>query len=172
VIRTWAGVLQGNPDARLLIARDQLDGPRQIWLRQRFAAHGIDAERIELRQVHDADHWPIYQEIDILLDCFPWSGHTLACEALWMGVPVVTLAGASVAGRLTASALHAVGAAEWIAKNLDEYVGIAHRLALQSTNLRNERADLRERTAQSLLCDERRFARVFGESVDALLAQG
>jgi protein O-GlcNAc transferase len=172
VIHAWSEVLLRTPGARLLIARDQLDGPRQVWLRQRFATHGIDAERLELRALHDADHWPIYQEIDILLDCFPWSGHTLACEALWMGVPVVTLAGASVAGRLTASALQSAGRSEWIAEDLAQYVGIAHHLALQSASLRNERAQLRERTAHSLLCDERRFARVFGEVVDALVAQG
>lgn len=171
VIRTWSALLRGDPAARLLIARDQLDGPRQIWLQQAFAAHGIGAERLELQPLRDADHWPIYQQIDILLDCFPWSGHTLACEALWMGVPVVTLAGQSVAGRLTASALHAAGRPEWIAGDLAEYDRIARRLGSDVQALRAGREALRECTTRSALCDEKAFARAFGDCIDELLAQ-
>ncbi len=171
VIGLWAELLRGLPGARLLLARDQLDPRRQRWLAQKFTAAGVHASRLDMRRL-DADvdsHLGLFNEIDVMLDVFPWSGHTLACEALWMGVPVVTLRGNSIAGRLSCSALHAAGCADWIATGATDYLRIARSLAAQVDALRTQREDLRRQVANSLLTDEHAFARAFGEAIEHMI---
>lgn len=173
VVDLWAGLLHAQPEARLLIARDQLDARRQIQLRQRFASAGVAPARLDLRQLPpDAEsHMSLFNQIDVLLDVFPWSGHTLACESLWMGVPVVTLRGDSAAGRLTCSALAAAGCDEWIASDTREYDLLAQRLASDVEGIRHRRVSLRSRVKQSRLTDAPAFARAFGDAL-AAIAQG
>jgi predicted O-linked N-acetylglucosamine transferase (SPINDLY family) len=89
VVACWAGILRANPDTRLLLMRDELDGWHRDRLSREFQAHGARPAQLELvkgREGADSfQEW--FAEIDILLDTFPWSGHTMACHALWMGVP-------------------------------------------------------------------------------------
>lgn len=159
VIRLWSRLLQALPDARLLIARDQIDA----WQRQRlegaFAALGIDSGRLLLRSLNDPTRsfFEQFKDIDIFLDVFPWSGHTLACCALWQGVPVITLEGRSHAGRMVSSLLHAVGLEQLIARDEAQYLRVAADLAADIPALAALRANLRHQVAASPLRDELGF---------------
>ena len=111
----WAAILTAVPYSRLLLKSKGLsaNGSRE-HMRQQFRDHGIDAERIELVgwTSDRIDHMNLYRKVDIALDTFPYNGTTTTCEALWMGVPVMTLAGLVHVSRVGASLLHAVGLAE------------------------------------------------------------
>ena len=161
VVELWSRLLQAIPEARLLIARDELDPWRQRRLLARFATHGIDPDRLVMRHLNDPSRNFMRQfaDMDIMLDTFPWSGHTLACCAVSMGVPVVTLRGATHAGRMVASLLHAMELDTLIADNASAYIEIASRLAQDQTALAELRGRLRAMLAASPLCDERGFTR-------------
>jgi protein O-GlcNAc transferase len=110
-------------------------------------------DRIELldRTPDTASHLATYNRVDIALDTFPYHGTTTTCEALWMGVPVVTLAGDRHMSRVGASLLQAAGHPEWVAKNTDEYVSIGVGLVSQATQLRSMRGTMRaDLSARSL----------------------
>src|SRR2546421_4258741 len=102
-------------------------------------------------------HLQLYREIDICLDTFPWSGHTSACEALWMGVPVITLPGSTHVGRMVASVLTQLGREEWIASSGEQYVSKAVEIAAHVEDLRSQRQALRDLMHDSRLCDARAF---------------
>jgi protein O-GlcNAc transferase len=104
------------------------------------------------------DHLDLYARVDIALDPFPYNGTTTTCEALWMGVPVVTLAGERHASRVGASLLTAVGLDGLIARDHDAYLGAACALAGDADGLAALRASLRERMRASPLCDGDDFA--------------
>ena len=159
VVATWAATLQAAPGLRLLLKSRQLaDTALGERLLAEFAKHGIEAARIELRGriASRAVHLALYREVDIALDTFPYNGTTTTCEALWMGVPVVTLAGDRHAGRVGVSLLEAAGFADWIASNEGEYVDTAARLAAD----RPPPGEIRSRLASSKLTDARRFTAV------------
>ncbi len=161
VLDAWAELLRRLPDARLLVCRGPLTGTTRERFAAEFARRGIAAERVELRSIHTAgnQHWLAYHGIDISLDVFPWSGHTTACESLWMGVPVVSLRGASHAGRMVTSVLNAVGQTAWIAEDIEHYLAIACELAADREQLAQTRRTLRQLMASSLLCDATAFTR-------------
>jgi predicted O-linked N-acetylglucosamine transferase (SPINDLY family) len=100
-----------------------------------------------------------YNEIDMALDPFPYSGGVTTCEALWMGVPVLTLPGPTFAGRHSASHLHNVGLTDWIAADSDDYVAKARGWTQLAAPLALLRAQLRPRMAASPLCDADRYCR-------------
>ena len=105
-----------------------------------------------------AEHQALYHRVDIALDPFPYNGTTTTCEALWMGVPVITLRGDRHAGRVGASLLTQIGLTDLIAHSIEEYVDIAVALADNSGRLDDLRRALRPRMAGSTMCDERAFA--------------
>ena len=105
-----------------------------------------------------SDYLATYQQVDVALDPFPFSGSTTTCEALWMGVPVITCPGETFASRHSLSHLSNVGLTETIARDLDEYVELAVSLAGDLPRLASLRSGLRERMAASPLCDGKRFA--------------
>ena len=102
--------------------------------------------------------WRRITQVDVALDPFPFSGSATTCEALWMGVPVVTCPGETFASRHSLSHLSNVGLTETIARDLDEYVELAVSLAGDLPRLAVLRAGLRQRMAASPLCDGKRFA--------------
>jgi predicted O-linked N-acetylglucosamine transferase (SPINDLY family) len=165
VLDLWAELLRAQPTARLLVCRHELAGRVKQRLLDRFAARGIGGDRLEIRGNLRGGQWlPVYDEIDILLDVFPWSGHTTACESLWMGVPVVTLAGRTHAGRMVASVLTSSGLPQWIGTSPQAYIRIAGQMAGDIEGLRELRRTLRQRFAASRAMDGRAFANELEEA--------
>lgn len=157
----WAKVLHAVPSAHLRIVRKTCRGERRQPFVDSFARRGIDASRLEFSDTwpSTANHMVHYLDLDISLDVTPWSGHTTTCEALWMGVPMITLYGNRYAGRMVSSVLTQVGLVELIAQSPDEFVEIAARLANDWPRLAQLRRELRARMGQSPLCDAGRFTR-------------
>jgi predicted O-linked N-acetylglucosamine transferase (SPINDLY family) len=135
-------------------------------MRAAFAEHGIAAARIELRgsSPHRA-FMAQYGQIDIVLDPFPYSGGLTTCEALWMGVPTVTLPGEIFASRHSMSHLSNAGLADWVVGNEQEYVELAVARAADIPALAALRAGLRQRVKASPLCDAPRFGRNLGAAL-------
>jgi protein O-GlcNAc transferase len=159
-VRTWARVLAAVPTARLLLKCAGADlSPGREQLLARFAAHRVAPERITLRgSTPHPDHLAAHAEVDIMLDTFPQSGGITTLDALLMGVPVVTLLGARVPGRVSASLLTTLALADLVAETPDEYVTIAAELAGNCERLTTERATLRPRLLASPLADARQYA--------------
>lgn len=169
VLALWARVLTAVPDSRLLLQASALSDPLfQRDFRANAARHGISAERLELRRfapIDQAAH--TYHDIDIALDPFPFCGGMTSLDALWMGVPVVTLPQTMIAGRQTASMLANLGLPELIASHEASYLARAVDFAHDTERLATLRAGLRERFRRSPLADYERFTRdlehAFGE---------
>jgi predicted O-linked N-acetylglucosamine transferase (SPINDLY family) len=170
-VALYARVLTAVPGARLLLKSSHLiDDALHRHHLARFAAHGIATEQVTLlpRTASAAAHLAQYGEIDIALDAVPYCGTTTTCEALWMGVPVVTLAGDRHAARVGASLLGQVGLHDFIARAPEEFVTIAGGYAARAVDLANLRAGLRARLAASPLCDAPAFARRFEAALRAM----
>ena len=162
-----ARVLAELPGSRLLLKARPLSIPSLAQsVRERFARAGIPAERVELRGWEEgvANHLLIYNSVDIALDSFPYNGATTTCEALWMGVPVVTLACDRHAGRAGSSLLHGVGLGELVARDVDEYVAICRKLATDLPRFVALCGGMRERMRGSELMDEAGLARALEAS--------
>ncbi len=161
-IGLWADVLRAVPDSVMVLKAAAFAYPevRERTL-SRFADRGIPAHRIEL-MIHaptGSEHLVSYSRIDIALDTFPYQGVTTTCEALLMGVPVVTLAGDSHVSRIGASLLHAAGVSECVAADAAGYTAIAASLAADRARLRELHGSLRSRLLSSSLCDGPAYAR-------------
>jgi predicted O-linked N-acetylglucosamine transferase (SPINDLY family) len=161
VIETWSRLLQALPGSRLLLMARLLRDPMvRSRLVAGFAHHGIGEERLILRNgAPYAEYFATYAEVDIVLDPFPRTGGTTTAEALWMGVPVVTLAGQRYVERISASKLKAIGLQDLIAGSPEEYIRKACLLARDPGKRGELRAGLREKMAQSALCDGEGLAR-------------
>ncbi|MGF1547867.1 MAG: tetratricopeptide repeat protein [Thiotrichales bacterium] len=156
VLALWARVLAAVPGSRLLINWKSLrDAERRAGILDAFAAVGIAPERIELRGGHNdpAAVFADYHEVDIGLDTLPYSGGVTTCEALWMGVPVVSMLGARAVARQSAALLTAVGLTDWVARDEEAYVAIATAWANDLNRLADLRRGLRERVKASPLQD-------------------
>ena len=159
--RASARVLAAVPDSRLLLKWRSLADPQlQTRLRRRFAECGIDGERIQFAGACEhADMLREYGNVDVALDPFPFCGGVTSCEALWMGVPVVTLAGSRPFSRQTHAVLHTIGRPEWSAGSAEEYVAIAAGLVRNPAALPGIRLGLRQEMLTSPLCDGPGLAR-------------
>jgi predicted O-linked N-acetylglucosamine transferase (SPINDLY family) len=163
VVALWSRILQAVPNSRLLLKSTQLheDVVREEVI-GRFGAHGIEAQRLILKTpVPRGEHLTTYQEMDIALDPFPYPGITTSVEALWMGVPVLTLAGEHFLSRQGVGLLMNAGLPEWVAADPQDYVAraVAHANDLQA--LAALRSDLRRRVLASPIFDAPRFAEHF-----------
>lgn len=156
VLTAWAQILVAVPGARLLIKAGGLGEPAvRDPLQQRLVRAGLDLARVDLLP-HTSDtvsHLALYDRVDIALDAFPYNGTTTTCEALWMGVPVITLCGDRHAARVGCSLLTAVGHAEWVAHDAAGYVRTAVDLAVDTRGLAAARARLRDEVGRSVLLD-------------------
>jgi predicted O-linked N-acetylglucosamine transferase (SPINDLY family) len=164
VLALWARVLRRVPDSRLMLKYRGLDNPPvQARFRELFARHEIGAERVEL--VAPSQHAGLLQtygtEVDIGLDPFPYSGGITTCEALWMGVPVITCPGATFASRHSLTHLTNAGLGQFVARDFDHYVELAAEWARNLDQLAALRAGMRAQLLASPLCDAPRFARNF-----------
>jgi len=156
VVATWCRILDRVAGARLILkAKGLASAVTRDRVRALFADHGIAPERVETIAWLPApgDHLALYGRVDIALDSFPYNGTTTTCEALWMGVPVVTLAGDRHAGRVGASLLATVGRDDLITATRDDYVARAVALAADADGRAAARRDLRERVRRSPLGD-------------------
>ena len=162
MLALWGRILQAVPESRLLVKSASFGNASvRQRVQQILGELGIAPERLELRG-YEADyggHLALYEQMDIALDTFPYHGTTTTCEALWMGVPVVSLAGGSHVSRVGVSLLANVGLSDLAATSPEEYVSIAVKLAGDLPRLTHLRSTLRERMAASSLMDAPRFAR-------------
>jgi predicted O-linked N-acetylglucosamine transferase (SPINDLY family) len=160
VVATWAAILEGVPGSRLRMRTRELDddATRRSY-QERFASHGV-VERVELSgYLPHRELLAAYGGIDIGLDPFPYSGGLTTCEAMWMGVPVVTRGGEVFSSRHSTSHLSNVGLPELCADEPDAYTRIAIDLANDRDRLAGVRRQLRERMAASPLCDAAAYTR-------------
>lgn len=127
----WARVMQEVPDSRLVLKAPSFsDGSARRSFSERLMALGVDSGRVEFRgPVGLTDMMAEYADIDIALDPLPYNGGTTSLQAMWMGVPVVTQIGAHFVSRMSASFMTAAGLPEWVAKDDDDYVAIAKKMA-------------------------------------------
>jgi len=164
VVATWARMLAGAPNTRLL-CRNKLLGTdeHRAWFAERFARAGVAPDRLELLgPCEHTEFLGTYDRVDVALDVFPYNGGTTTTEALWQGVPVATFAGDRWASRTSASLLNAGGLAEFVAPNVDEHVARVVALANDPdtpARLSELRAGLRSRLRAAPVCDTRGFAR-------------
>jgi protein O-GlcNAc transferase len=158
----WAKLLNLVPESRLLLkSAGAGEASSRRRLTDQLAAHGISGERIEMigRIADPRGHLQSYHRVDVALDTYPYHGTTTSCEAMWMGVPVITIAGQAHISRVGVSLLSNVGLPELIAQSPEEYVSIAADLARDLPRLTELRRTLRSRMRASPLMDARRFAR-------------
>ena len=157
----WAAILSRVSGSRLILKNRGFDTPAlRARVESMLAQRGVDPERVELiaRIPSMREHLALYERIDLALESFPYHGTTTTCEALWMGVPVLTIAGASHASRVGVSLLGALGLDELIADSPEDYVRRAAELVGDPDRLATLRAGLRSRMHDSPLCDQRAFA--------------
>ena len=162
VLQLWARLLSEMPGTRLALHVPA--GSREAYVRRIFEKRGVSPERLTLLPRCRQDvYFQHYQKVDIALDPFPWAGGTTTCDALWMGVPVVTLAeegpGADTVSRGGLSLLSNLGYREWVARSEEEYLAKAKELAGDLGRLAAVRQGLRGRMAGSVLMDAPRFAK-------------
>jgi predicted O-linked N-acetylglucosamine transferase (SPINDLY family) len=157
----WGRVFAAMPTARLRLQSKQMSQANaRSALQQRLTKAGIAPERVELAvPVSREQYLAAHGEVDIILDSFPFPGGTTTCEALWMGVPTLTLAGNTLVSRQGVSLLSCAGLADWIAQDQDQYVAKALAHAADLDRLAQLRAGLRQQVINSPLFDAPRFAR-------------
>lgn len=173
-IETWARLLRAVPNARLLLnSRPFCEPAFRDLIAGRFLVHGIERDRVELTYTHPQPRtWEAYGTIDIALDPFPHNAGTTTIEALWQGVPVLTLADRPPLGRFGASILHCAGLDDWIAADRDAYVRRGIQAAAGDLQpLATIRSGLRARMARSDLCDAAGLARLIEETTRTLLVE-
>lgn len=175
VVELWAKILLRIENSRLVLkAGNLMDESTSNSYMKKFQKEGISSDRIKLlgRIPDMVRHLTTYNTIDIALDPFPYNGTTTTCEALWMGVPVVTLLGDRHAGRVGASILHAVGMADLlVADGNESYVERAVALAEDKEQLQRMRKNLRQQMIDSPLCDEVSFAKKIEEAYQNMWAR-
>lgn len=167
-LRLWSSLLAAVPQAKLRLKAPGFEQPAvRFWFERRLDEFQIERSRVECHgwTATVQDHLAFYQTIDVALDCSPYNGTTTTCEALWMGVPVVTLAGDHHAARVGKSLLAAAGCSSWVAHSEAEYVRIAAALAADESELALLRHTLRPRVAGSVLLDHADQAARFGAAV-------
>ena len=156
----WAAILKRVPNSRLLLkSRLFIEAETRQLYSSRLVERGVAAERLTFMDpIPDiAGHLGSYNLIDITLDPFPYNGTTTTCEALWMGVPMIVLAGTCHAGRVGISLLNSIGHSDLVAETVDQYVDIASSLATDLPRLKAMRTGLREQMRASQLCDAVQF---------------
>ncbi len=171
-LATWAEILRRVPGS-VLVLKSMMLGDERVAadVLARLAAAGIDVQRVRILPPTPSatDHLRLYHDVDIALDTFPYHGTTTTCDALFMGVPVVTLAGASHHARVGVSLLGAVGLREFVARDAAGYIELAVALAADGARRNDLHATLRARLESSPLRDEAGFAQRWGEAVAGMV---
>lgn len=160
-IELWANILKAVPNSKLLLKVKRMDTPfAKQHVEESFARHGIGIDRLILEGGEKHKQFmEAYNRIDIALDPHPYTGGLTTCEAMWMGVPVITLPGWTFAGKHAASHLTTAGLEDWVAASAEDYVAIAQKWSNDLEGLAALRAGIRQRMSDSPLVDGQRFAR-------------
>ncbi len=166
----WSRILASVPGARLRLQSLPLAYPEaRAALQQRLALAGIDVGRVDFfGGVPRADYLASYAEVDVILDTFPFPGGTTTAEALWMGVPTVTLTGNSMLARQGESMLRCTGLADWVARSEQDYIRIAVQKVSDLPCLAELRQGLRSMVLTSALFDGAKFARNLEDALDGI----
>lgn len=166
-VALWAAVLKAVPGSRLLLKAPSFkDGGAVTAFRTRFAAHGIAASRLEFRgPVGLTDMMAEYEDVDIALDPVPYNGGTTTLQALWMGVPVVVLAGQHFVSRMGASFMTALNLDDWVARDDEHYVAVAAAMARDREALLDLKRGLRSRQQQAAAWNIDQHARSLQEAI-------
>ena len=169
-IALWARVLHAVPDAKLLLKAPSLrDESVKARFERLFGEQGIDPERLIMRGPSGLeDMMQEYADMDIALDPTPYNGGTTTLQALWMGVPVLTLMGENFVSRMGASFMTTLGRPDCLAKDEDSYVANAVRLASDRATVRSARFALREQMLASGLCDIQTYVKNFQDLLEAM----
>jgi len=167
VIATWSRILARVPRSRLLLKTHQFAEASVVEeVTARFAQHGIAADRLILAGASPhREFLAEYARVDLQLDPFPYSGGLTTCEALWMGVPTITLPGDTFSSRHSLSHLSNAGLEDWAAHDLADYETLAIAKASDLPTLSRLRTQLRTQVAASPLCDAPRFGRNLGQAL-------
>ncbi|MGQ3072015.1 MAG: O-linked N-acetylglucosamine transferase, SPINDLY family protein [Ferrovibrionaceae bacterium] len=171
-LRVWSRILRQVPGSRLLLKGGGGDDPAtRARIFGGLVALGLDPDRVSIAgwSPDPRSHLALYGEVDLALDPFPYNGTTTTCEALWMGVPVLTLKGDRLLSRIGYGLIDAVGLGELVAADEDDYVNRAIVLSGQPERLRQLRRGLRARMAASPLRDEAAFARAVENAFMAMI---
>ena len=172
VLALWREIMDLSPGARLIVQDTTRLPERRQAVEKRLEKAGMPMERTEVRLGTD-NYLENYQEIDIMLDTFPYNGGAMTATALYMGVPVVALRGRHHSARFGASLLTAAGYEEWVAENPQEYVKIALQLAADRSFLTATQENLREEIESSPLCDRAGYVQAFWRAcIDLWAAKG
>jgi predicted O-linked N-acetylglucosamine transferase (SPINDLY family) len=158
----WAAVLRAVPASRLVLKnRSLVDSVTRMRIAERLDARGVDPARLAMSGWEAATHSHLawYHRVDVALDSFPYNGATTTCEAMWMGVPVVSLTGATHAARMGCSILAAAGAADLAVESPAAFVDRCVALVADLPALAARRAALRATLAASPLLDEEPYVR-------------
>ena len=164
VMECWRHILENLPGSRLIVQDTTRLPERRAVLERRLENAGLPMERVEVRIGSDR-YLEDYQQIDIMLDTFPYPGGAAAATALYMGVPVIALRGDHHSARLSASILAAAGHAEWIAADADEYIKLALQLAVDRAGLERQQLCLRSELEQSPLLASQTYCAAFAEAI-------
>ena len=167
VLTAWGEILSAVPGAKLRWQCKQLGDPAvAAQLVERLQQHGINPARVSLHGTMPRDAYlSAHAAVDLILDTFPYPGGTTTCEALWMGVPTLTLAGDTLLARQGASLLTAAGLEDWVATSMADYIEMAVGLSDDLPKLAALRAGLRKQVSASPLFDAQRFARNFEDAL-------
>ncbi len=161
-IKVWSEILKAIPNSKIMIKTKPFnDETVKTRYKNMFVYNGIDSNRLLLTGHSPSmeEHLKSYNQVDIALDTFPYNGTTTTCEALWMGVPVITMAGKHHRGRVGVSLLSRIGLSGMIAENTEKYIALASFLAEDATRLSKLRMGLRTTIAQSPLCNSKSFTK-------------
>jgi len=175
VVAVWARILKSVPDSKLLLKTRQLnDAAVCERTRRRFELHGVEPARLLLGGTLDSfdDHLLMYNKVDIALDTFPYPGVTTSVEALWMGVPVLSLRGDRFLSGTAAGIACNAGLPDWIAEDENGYVAKAAAFAVNLEQLSALRNGLRKQVGASPLFDAPRFARNFESALSGMWEKG
>lgn len=174
-VRIWSEILDRVPGSRLILkSRQFADAGVRRRYQGLFSAHGVGADRLAIVPLVPGlrEALAAYGDIDLALDTFPYNGTTTTCEALWMGVPVVTRVGDRHAARVGFSLMQAAGLSELVATSAESYVELAVGLASDRSRLAGYRRELRSRLATSSLCDAGRFAAEMERALRSMCEEG
>ena len=174
VIQLWCSILKAIPESELVLKC--LPGCQELVkasIFQGFEGLGLDKSRFRLLPFDESTpgHMAAYNEIDIALDPFPYNGTTTSFEALWMGVPLLTMEGDRHCARVGMSLMEAMGMQSWIARSKDEYIQIAKQASQDRQKLQKTKGTLRQKMLHSPLCDSQAFAQKFGQALRKMWQQ-